>query len=154
MKKIMVLLAALSITAVLAGCAGTVAESSELSKEGTVSFSLESDLAQVAAKAKVLQDKLEKETLTQAEMNATAEELYRLWNDELNAVWALLQNKLPSDEMEKLTEEERTWIAEKEKAVQAAGAEVEDGSMQSLVTATEAAKWTEKRVYELAERLK
>ena len=46
------------------------------------------------------------------------------------------------------------WIAEKEKAVEEAGKEVEGGSMYSLVVNMKAAELTEERVYELYELLK
>ncbi len=53
--------------------------------------------------------------------------------------------------MEKLTEEQRAWIKEKEKAVSDAGAEFEGGSIQPLIENGEASEWTEKRVRELME---
>ena len=56
--------------------------------------------------------------------------------------------------MEALTAEQLNWIAEKEAAVQAAGAEVDGGSMYPMVVNGEAAKWTKERVYLLAEYLK
>jgi len=55
--------------------------------------------------------------------------------------------------MKKLTEEERSWIAEKEKAVHAAGEEAEGGSLQALIVNRKAAELTKIRVYELAKRL-
>jgi len=51
-------------------------------------------------------------------------------------------------------DEQRTWIAEKEKAIEEVGKEVEGGSMYSLIVNTEAARITEERVYELYEFLK
>lgn len=53
-----------------------------------------------------------------------------------------------------LTEEELRWIADKEAAVQEAGAEFEGGSMQPLIMNQKAAALTSDRVYELADKLK
>lgn len=53
-----------------------------------------------------------------------------------------------------LTEEELRWIADKEAAVQEAGAEFEGGSMQLLIMNQKAAALISDRVYELADKLK
>ena len=94
-----------------------------------------------------------REAPTQLEMNRLSEELYLVWDDTLNAIWATLKEELDADAMEDLTAEQLEWIAAKEDAVQAAGAEVEGGSMYPTITFGEAAKWTKERVYELAEYL-
>lgn len=88
---------------------------------------------------------------TQQEMNETAAEMYRLWDDTLNVVWKLLEANLSQEDMEALRKEEREWIAFKDQEVQAAGLENEGGSLQPLVEATKAAELTKARVYELAE---
>lgn len=97
---------------------------------------------------------LENDPLTQAEMNTKSKELYDVWNNALNTLWAELKNTLPEEEFEVLMEEQRAWISAKEKAVEEAGKEYEGGSIYSLVVNSEAAEWTEMRVYELYEILK
>lgn len=62
--------------------------------------------------------------------------------------------KRHAEEMAVLTEEELRWIADKEAAVQEAGAEFEGGSMQPLIINQKAAALTSDRVYELADKLK
>ena len=62
--------------------------------------------------------------------------------------------KRHAEEMAVLTEEELRWIADKEAAVQEAGAEFEGGSMQPLIMNQKAAALTRDRVYELADKLK
>lgn len=94
-------------------------------------------------------EKKQQEAVTQLEMNETAEEMYRLWDDTLNAVWRLLESDLNEEDMEALRKEERAWIAYKDAEVQAAGLENEGGSMQPLVEAMKAAELTKARVYEL-----
>lgn len=83
-------------------------------------------------------------------MNETAKEMYRLWDDTLNAVWKLLEANLSESDMEVLRKEESEWIASKEAEVQAVGLENEGGSLQPLVEAMKAAELTKARVYELA----
>ena len=95
-------------------------------------------------------EKKQEEAATQPEMNATAEEMYRLWDDTLNAVWGLLETNLDKADMEVLRKEEREWIASKDAEVQAAGLENGGGSMQPLLEAMRAAELTKARVYELA----
>lgn len=62
--------------------------------------------------------------------------------------------KRHAEEMAVLTEEELRWIADKEAAVQEAGAEFEGGSMQLLIMNQKAAALISDRVYELADKLK
>ena len=90
---------------------------------------------------------------TQADMNLAAQDRYRIWDDALNGLWAVLKEVLPKEEMDRLTREELDWIKEKEAAVQAAGAEVEGGSIYPAVVNGTAARLTRDRVYELLEYL-
>ena len=107
----------------------------------------EADAAQAEA------DRLEEElqnAAAQADMNQISGEIYTVWDDALNAIWGILQENMDETSMEQLTEEERIWIMRKETVVQEAGAEVEGGSLYSLVVNSKAADLTRKRVYELA----
>ena len=97
---------------------------------------------------------LEHDTLTQADMNVKAMELYENWDAALNTLWSELKERLPEDEFKALLEEQRAWIADKEAAVKEAGKEVEGGSLYALVVNMKAAEITEARVYELYEMLK
>lgn len=97
---------------------------------------------------------LEHDTLTQADMNVKAMELYENWDAALNTLWSELKERLPEDEFNVLLEEQRVWIADKEAAVKEAGKEVEGGSLYALVVNMKAAEITEARVYELYEMLK
>ena len=95
-------------------------------------------------------EKQQAEASTQPEMNKTAEEMYRLWDDTLNIVWKLLEENLSEADMEALRGEEKAWIASRDAEVQAAGLENEGGSLQPLLEAETAAELTKARVYELA----
>lgn len=91
--------------------------------------------------------------ITQADMNLAAQDRYLIWDNTLNSLWAVLKEVLPKDTMEQLTREELAWIEEKEAAVEAAGAEVEGGSIYPAVVNGTAARLTRERVYELLEYL-
>lgn len=86
---------------------------------------------------------------SQADLNVKSQELYELWDSMLNEVWEALAQTQEAEAMERLTTEEREWIAWKEQQVREAGAEFEGGSLQPMVCAQKAAKLTRERVYEL-----
>ena len=110
-------------------------------------------MTSIKEQSDIIKKSLEHDALTQMDMNLKSQELYELWDDELNYLWGKLKSSLPEDEFSKLLDEQRKWISEKEKSVEDAGKEFEGGSMHALVVNTEAAKITEERVYELYELL-
>ena len=114
---------------------------------------LETVIAAAEEEAASLKEMLQNESLTQMEMNEVASAVYTVWDDALNTTWGMLQETLDEETMAQLQEEQRDWIAQKEAAVQAASAEVEGGSMYSMVVNSEAAEQTKERVYALAEYL-
>lgn len=119
-----------------------------------VSGRLDNYITLVREQSYLILASLEHDTLTQVNMNIKSQELYELWDDALNYLWDEVKRNTTEEEFEKLLTEQRTWIAEKEKAVEEAGKEVEGGSIYALVINREAAKITEERVYELYELLK
>lgn len=112
------------------------------------------ELASVEDQAAELEKRIQKEALTQTELNTLTEELYKLWDTELNQIWSELKNSLDEDTMQKLTDEERNWISGKDKEVREAGAQYEGGSMQAMAENEKAAELTKNRVYELIKYLK
>ena len=114
----------------------------------------EARLEAIKEQAKAIEDYLEHEAVTQADLNGKAQELYVLWDTALNELWADLEDTLPEDEFDLLLDQQLTWIDDKEAAVKEAGKDVEGGSMYPLITNAEAAAITEQRVYELFELLK
>lgn len=142
MKKNAILLLAVLILLLAASC-GKAAPQQSLSEKIAMEISY-------AGEREKEVEKKQEEAATQPEMNATAEEMYRLWDDTLNAVWGLLETNLDKADMEVLRKEEREWIASKDAEVQAAGLENGGGSMQPLLEAMRAAELTKARVYELA----
>lgn len=115
---------------------------------------LEEYITNIEEQSDSIKDALENEVVTQAEMNEKSQELYELWDGALNYLWGELKKVLSEEEFEKLRDEQRTWIAQKEEAVETAGKEFEGGSLYPTIVNSEAAEITEKRVYELYELLK
>ncbi|MCD8238747.1 MAG: DUF1311 domain-containing protein [Clostridiales bacterium] len=123
---------------------------SEGSDEQTLSDSIAIEISYALEQNTEAENKLYNEALTQWEMNVAADELYRLWDDTLNNVWAILEEGLSEEDMAALREEEQEWIEYKEAQIDEAGAEYEGGSMQPMVRAMEGAELTKARVYDLA----
>ena len=92
-----------------------------------------------------LEQQLQDATLSQEERETKAEELYQVWDNELNEVWDALNRLLSPEDMEALTAEELEWIAWKEEQAALAGAGM-DGTLR-------AAELTRERVYVLLEYL-
>ncbi len=93
--------------------------------------------------------KYEKEDMDQTTMNMLSYEEFRNWDTLLNNLWACLKESLDPDQMQKLTEEQREWIRQKEAAVSDAGAEYEGGSIRPMIENRKGAELTRKRAEEL-----
>ena len=87
--------------------------------------------------------------LDQTSLNNYANEEYDLWDSLLNQMWSYLQDNLDAAEMERLSNEEHDWIAEKEKAMKDSIKGFEGGTMQPMVEFGTGADVTKKRVEEL-----
>ncbi len=110
---------------------------------------LENNIAFYEEWAASLKNSMENDSLSQAEYNVKAEELYAVWDAALNQTWNVLKQILDEEAMSALTAEELEWIALKEQAVAEAGAEYEGGSIRPMIMDLKAAEMTEGRVYEL-----
>ena len=76
-----------------------------------------------------------------------------MWDSDLNVIWRDLKVILDAESFDKLLQEQREWIAQKEAEVKKAGADYEGGSIQPMVMNQKAAELTKTRVYELLEYL-
>ncbi len=123
--------------------------SEDAASRQSLSEEIAAEISRTEEQEKVVEKKQEAAT-TQPEMNTTAEEMYQLWDDTLNAVWKLLEASLSEADMDALRKEELQWIASKEAEVRAAGLENEGGSIQPLVESMTGAELTRARVYALA----
>ena len=100
-----------------------------------------------------LENSIQNDSLTQTEYNEKTQQLYEMWDYQLNELWGVLKRILDEETMKILTIEEREWIAKKEQAVAEAGTEYEDGSIKPMIMNLKAAEMTKDRVYELLELL-
>ena len=92
--------------------------------------------------------------MTQVEINQHAAAVFEKWDNLLNEVYQHLKSTMPSDEFKQLEKDELNWIAEKEKAVEAAAAEWEGGSGEPMVRYGTASKYTKDRCYYLISLVK
>ena len=131
----------------------TEVESSENSVN-QVEYDVHQTLEEAEKEVAALQKKLmEDPTFTQADMNTISMEIYQVWDGVLNDLWKVLKSTMEEGAMEKLLQEQRLWITEKEAEVKEAGEAVGGGSMAPMVADQRAAKLTRERVYELASHL-
>ena len=148
MRKTITALLLLCLMAVcLTGCQKK--DDSTADKAGLADY-----MATIEKQSKELKSSLEKDALTQNEMNQKSGELRDLWDEALNRMLEGAKKVLTAAEIEKLTAEQSTWLESRTKTAEAAGKEVEGGSMYALVVNMEAASLTEVRVYEIYGMLK
>ena len=89
-----------------------------------------------------------KETI--AVQQKTADELLKIWDDELNDIYQKLRKTLSEDDFYTLRSEERAWIRNRdESANRAAAKETYSNSTQNLAYTRSLLQWTKERVYEL-----
>ena len=111
-------------------------------------------IADVESQEQEQNKKLEREDITQSEMNQIASAIYRMWDDQLNWMWGEMVNKLDTDTITALTAEQNQWIERRDAQIKEAGAEAEGGSMQPLLEASKGTQMTKDRVNELAQWLR
>lgn len=111
-------------------------------------------IAEAEAQEQEQSKRMEKEDITQSEMNHIASTIYGLWDDQLNWMWGEMENKLDEATMNALRTEQNEWIETRSKQMKEAGAEAEGGSMQPLLESTKGAQMTKDRVNELAQWLR
>lgn len=120
---------------------------------GSEESAIDAELAELEAREAELNQEADSYA-DQSTINITAQEIYTLWDDELNSMWARIREILPADSFDALTQEQLAWIADKEAAVEAAVAEIGGGSMSASVEFGTGADITKERVYQLAEYLR
>ena len=86
---------------------------------------------------------------SQSEINIESSNVYEMWDALLNEVYQYLKTILPSAEFERLKDDELEWIAEKEKAIEEAGAAWEGGSGEPMARNLTAIRYTQERCYYL-----
>ena len=101
-------------------------------------------------------EKLEKEMQSKLDSGVTSEmvnannELYEAWDKELNKVYKLLMEKLPTDRKEKLKKDQRAWVKIKEEKANEAAKEADGGTLAGVLYSGTATGLTKDRAIELA----
>lgn len=87
--------------------------------------------------------------MTQSEINSESSIVYKKWDALLNDVYQYLKKILPESEFKALKSDELDWIAEKEAAIEEAGAEWAGGSGEPMARNTAGIEYTQERCYYL-----
>lgn len=154
MRKIVMMLLMLAMVLFLTGCRQEPAATGEKNPPAaTQGMDMERSLATIREQAAALRASLEKDSLTQTELNQKSGELAALWDGALAHLLEEAGKTLSETEREQLAAEQNAWMESKRQAMDAAGKEFEGGSMYTLIVNLEAAALTEARVTELAEKL-
>ena len=111
-------------------------------------------LLSVKEKADAIRASLEKDVLTQSEMNVKSGELADLWNEALSYLLGEAEKVLTEDKKNALASEQAVWLENRAKAMEAAGREYEGGSAYALIVNMEEANLTQARVYEVYDLIK
>lgn len=82
---------------------------------------------------------------------AVADQAYKIWDDELNAIYKMLRGKLLDEDFDILKKEERLWLKERDEAAESAALGVSNGSIQKLRYTMSLSETTKERTYELVE---
>ena len=89
----------------------------------------------------------------QYEMTQHATQAYKSWDDLLNVVYDYVIEVLPADKASELSKEQKSWISEKENAMESAASEYTGGSMYGMIKAQTGADYTKERVKELIDMI-
>lgn len=91
---------------------------------------------------------------SQSEINDDSQKRYEVMDECLNYIWNLIKNDTDENAYQKILEEQRTWIADKEAKAKAASDEYGEGSAGTAAYYDKSAELTMTRCEELIEYLK
>ncbi|MGM8215969.1 lysozyme inhibitor LprI family protein [Bacillaceae bacterium W0354] len=86
---------------------------------------------------------------TTLEMEEAANEIYAKWDEALNEVYGVLIEQLSPENMEKLREEQREWIKQRDESAKEESLKYEGGSLESYTYVSTQAEVTKERCFEL-----
>lgn len=113
---------------------------------------LAAELDLIEIESTFLEDKLGQD-LTTVELGEAARELYTLWDDELNSLWGRFWEKADKETKDKVLNEQRAWINDKETAAREASKLYEGGSLAPVIELKKSASITRLRCYDIASYL-
>lgn len=82
-------------------------------------------------------------------MRQLAVQGYEMWDTLLNEIYEELKNTLPTETMDELTALQIQWIADRDSTAEAAGKEVEGGTLQPLFITSSKSQTTKERCLDL-----
>lgn len=104
---------------------------------------------EVLARQKEIDDRISANSLLdQLTLNQLAFEEYDMWDGLLNKIWSYLGTTLDEKDMEKLRDEQKNWIKEKEAHMKKDAEGFQGGSMAPMIEYGSGADFTRKRVEE------
>lgn len=86
---------------------------------------------------------------TMVELEEQEVERYKKWDVELNEIYGVLKEQLSTEQMDKLREEQRNWVKNRDEVAKEASLKYQGGSMESLEYVATQASLTRERCYEL-----
>lgn len=155
-KTVVMLLVLALLTCCLAGCQKKIEPKADASATVAVAAvnALADYLSDIKIQSNVIKTSLEKDSLTQTDMNQKSQALCDLWEGAMTRLLEEAKKKMPEAELAQLNVEQTAWEADMTAAVMTAGKEYEGGTVYTLVVNSEKAKLTEDRVNKLYELLK
>lgn len=132
------------------GVSQTGSDGTEAPAVSALRQQVDEEVAQTEASYQVLEQEAEAAT-SQIEINQNAGSQYTLWDDELNQLWAHLKDSLDTETMDTLTQEQLQWIQDRDAQIDAASADFQGGTGESMVRSLTGASLTRERVYALKE---
>lgn len=86
---------------------------------------------------------------TTLELEEQEAERFKKWDVELNKIYGVLKEQLSTEQMDKLREEQRNWIKQRDEMAKEASLKYKGGSTESLEYVATQASLTKERCYEL-----
>lgn len=74
---------------------------------------------------------------------------YKKWDEALNEIYGVLEEQLGAEDMDKLREDQRNWVKERDEVAKEASLKYEGGTTESLEYVATQATLTKERSYEL-----
>ncbi len=84
-------------------------------------------------------------------LKKTENDRWKIWDDLLNDTYRVLEEQLPSQEMERLREKQREWITYRDQSALGASEKFKGGTQEQLEYVSVLANLTEERCVELVE---
>lgn len=100
-----------------------------------------------------MEQSMDQDAHSQDQLNETSKAMYEEWDYVLNDLWGVLKRCLDTKQMQTLTQEQRTWIAEKEQKIKETETEYDTDPRQAMLANQGAAHMTKERVQQLMEYL-